>query len=269
MAWVRLDDQLPHHRKFLKAGAAASWLWVCGVAYAQRQLTDGIIPREAVPTLGVPNPRKLIDKLVAVGLWDVHELGWKVHDYLEHNECRDAVLSRRSEMSSVRSIAGRRGGEASGRARRSTPEANAKQTGSKEEANQKQVLEANTKPVPISVPVPITVPNPKKELIHGDVAFVTFRDAYPEARRKGGYMAQTAFIDALTAAGGPQALMEALENHKASEQWQNPKLIPGMDTWLSEERWRQRFAPSHGGGTSSKTAGNAAALQRFANRGVQ
>lgn len=72
-----------------------------------------------------------------------------------------------------------------------------------------------------------------------DVAFRAFQSAYPAARRKGGFLSERAFFDSVCAAGGPQPIMDALANHVASEQWQNPQLIPGMDVWLREERWRQ------------------------------
>lgn len=104
----------------------------------------------------------------------------------------------------------------------------------------------------------------------GDVAFAAFRDAYPGARRKGGALVEGWFLSAATQAGGVAALMAALENHKASEQWSNPRMIPGMDVWLAEERWRQELPPA-GAVTASannpKTAGNHAVLQRFIDRG--
>jgi uncharacterized protein YdaU (DUF1376 family) len=72
-----------------------------------------------------------------------------------------------------------------------------------------------------------------------DVAFAEFRDAYPKERRKGGHLIEQEFLRATTEAGGHEALMAALVNHKASEQWANPRMIPGMDVWFREERWRQ------------------------------
>jgi hypothetical protein len=68
MAWVKLDDTVHEHPKMLKAGPAASWFWVCGIAYCQRQLTDGFIPEKALPMIGVAGAtraRKLADTLVA------------------------------------------------------------------------------------------------------------------------------------------------------------------------------------------------------------
>lgn len=77
-----------------------------------------------------------------------------------------------------------------------------------------------------------------------DLAFAKFRDSYPEERRKGGYLVQQQFMAEAEKAGGSFRLMAALTNHRASEQWSNPKHIPGMDVWLREERWRQTLPAS-------------------------
>ena len=118
MAWVRIDDQVPHHPKFLEAGAAASWLWVCGIAYCQRQLTDGFIPKAAVLTLGVPNPRALAERLVSVKLWDRREGGYQVHDYLDHNMSREEALAHQAKQHENKVKAGKAGGHAAARSRR-------------------------------------------------------------------------------------------------------------------------------------------------------
>lgn len=73
----------------------------------------------------------------------------------------------------------------------------------------------------------------------GQAAFMRFQAAYPEQRRKGGRMVQEAFLHQIRLAGGSAALFAALANHQASEQWRDPNMVPGMDTWLTEERWRQ------------------------------
>lgn len=81
MAWLRIDDTVPEHRKMLEAGPDACWLWLCGIAYAQRQLTDGYIPKSAVPVLGVTPLRralKLCDVLVAVGLFEAADGGYRI-----------------------------------------------------------------------------------------------------------------------------------------------------------------------------------------------
>lgn len=45
MAWVRLSDDFYDHPKFDKAGALGVALFVSGLAWANRNLTDGFIPR--------------------------------------------------------------------------------------------------------------------------------------------------------------------------------------------------------------------------------
>jgi hypothetical protein len=68
--------------------------------------------------------------------------------------------------------------------------------------------------------------------------FGQFSAAYPATRRKGGADARRAFAHAVCQV--PYAVMlHALEQHKRSEQWQNPRYIPSMLTWLRDEMWIQ------------------------------
>lgn len=77
----------------------------------------------------------------------------------------------------------------------------------------------------------------------GQAAFMAFQAAYPQGRRKGGRLLMETYLRTATMAGGPHVLMSALVNHLASEQWSDPRLIPGMDTWLEKEYWRQLKEP--------------------------
>lgn len=95
MAWVRLDDQIPRHDKMLRAGPAASWLWVCAIAHAQSQLTDGFISNAALLTFGIPHAKKLATVLLSVRLFDKAEGGYRVHDYHDFNASAEEV---RAEM---------------------------------------------------------------------------------------------------------------------------------------------------------------------------
>jgi len=127
MAWVRIDDQAPRHVKMLKAGPAACWLWVCGIAHCQSLLTDGFIADEALPMIGVKSgAKKLADTLVDVGLFERVEGGYRVHDYHAHNATAEEARQQRAKVSAQRAEAGRAGGVRSGIARRSN-EANSKQ----------------------------------------------------------------------------------------------------------------------------------------------
>ena len=96
MAYVRLDDQIAHHPKVLRAGADAAWLWACAIAYCNRQLTDGYVPAAALSTMGAfkTAPRKLAATLVSVGLFEPADDGYRVHDYLLHNPDKATVQQR-------------------------------------------------------------------------------------------------------------------------------------------------------------------------------
>jgi hypothetical protein len=108
MAWVKLDDQFPDHPKVVAAGPAAGWLYVCGLAYCSRYLTDGFIPKDQIRRLAdVGSTQKHAEALVAVGLWERTEGGYLVHDYLEYNPSKERVLATRD----ARAVAGSYGGK--------------------------------------------------------------------------------------------------------------------------------------------------------------
>ena len=106
MSWVRIDDQVGRHQKFLDAGPAASWLWVLGIAHCQSQLTDGFISDKVLPLIGIPKGyTPLALRLVSVGLFDRVTGGYQVHDYLDFNPPRVQVLQKRAD-----DLARKRGG---------------------------------------------------------------------------------------------------------------------------------------------------------------
>ena len=90
LAWLKIDDNAPHHRKQIAAGDVACWLWLCGLAYCQRHMSDGLIPVGAIRFLGCAGWKQAIPKLVEAGLWeDETPIGYRVHDFLKWNESRD------------------------------------------------------------------------------------------------------------------------------------------------------------------------------------
>ena len=98
MVWVRLDDNFDEHPKVVQLDDHALALFVCGLAYCNRNLTDGFIPTTVGRyRLRLPaDAAKGIAGLEAAGLWDPVEDGWRVHDYQEYQPCRDAVLADRA-----------------------------------------------------------------------------------------------------------------------------------------------------------------------------
>lgn len=228
MAWVKLDDQAPRKDKMLRAGPAACWLWVCGIAHSQSQLTDGVITFAALPMIGVAGVsrcKKLAETLVSARLFDRITEGYRVHDYLDHNPSRASVLAKRAEDAERKKISERN------------------PSGVRVDSSPTPALPARTgvgwdgKGSEISVSSEGEPGKPMAE-VSADDAFARFTAAYPESRRQGGYMAQQAFIAALGAVG-LSALLAAVEQHKRSEQWQTAKHIPSMQTWLQDKRWIQ------------------------------
>lgn len=68
---------------------------------------------------------------------------------------------------------------------------------------------------------------------------------YPEQGVTTGYLTQSAFHDAITTDGRPpravfDEMLGNLENQKAGYQWRVKRMVPNLDKWLREGRWKQR-----------------------------
>lgn len=93
MPWFRLEDNFHHHPKILKAGNAATGLWVrCGT-YSAQYLTDGFILAETAHEHG---KAREIDALLDSRLWVEKEDGFVMPDYLDYNPSKEQVLAERA-----------------------------------------------------------------------------------------------------------------------------------------------------------------------------
>lgn len=116
MTWVRVDDQFPDHPKLLRLGKQrlpAMGLWVTGLCYSARFLTDGFIPSAALPY----GSKRIAQLLVDVGLWGTADGGYQIHDYQDYQPTRQQVLETRARNAA----SGRRGGQAKGKQDASEP----------------------------------------------------------------------------------------------------------------------------------------------------
>lgn len=92
MTWVRLDDGMPLHPKLLTLSDGAFRLWINGLAFANRAVTDGLIGAEFVATLDhrhawkATQTRAFVAELVAAGLWLEAPAGYEIHGYAEYQE---------------------------------------------------------------------------------------------------------------------------------------------------------------------------------------
>ncbi len=114
MAWVKIDDQFTDHPKVLEVGPLAECLFVRGLCYAARYLTDGLVPVAHLRRMADFDAITEAGKLVAAGLWEDAEGGYQIHDYLDYQPSREDALSIREK----RAEAGRIGGLRSGESRR-------------------------------------------------------------------------------------------------------------------------------------------------------
>jgi len=152
--YVKVHDGLPDHPKIIEAGGEAGWLYICGLSYASRQLTDGVIPKRLVPRLtDGSKPEASASALLRVGLWHEGEHdcpscpqagpdAYVIHDYLEHQRSASEVADLRAK----RSAAGQRGGKRSGESRRaaSGDEANREASASAKPKQARSKTEAET-----------------------------------------------------------------------------------------------------------------------------
>ncbi len=119
MSWVRLDDAFLDNRKFLRAGPLAGYLHIAAIAWANRNLTDGVIPREQPPRLAswhVVNHdldpevvgnighedavkwASLVHRLLECGLWVERDDGdYEIHDYLDYQKSAQQIREEREK----------------------------------------------------------------------------------------------------------------------------------------------------------------------------
>ena len=96
MPWVRIDEHAMEHPKVAGLSDGAFRLWVVGLVYCQKFLTDGVITDVAQRGLrGYTVKRK--DELVVAGLWDAADAGVTIHDFLDWNASRASVLNSREQ----------------------------------------------------------------------------------------------------------------------------------------------------------------------------
>jgi hypothetical protein len=125
MPWVRLDDRITEHPKIAEVGPLGLALFVAGLAYCNRNLTDGFIPwaeaekllswkfldtngRDAergavVYTIGISSGMSgddvtaefVVTLLVTAGLWDKDDNGYRVHDFSDYQPSKKEVLAAR------------------------------------------------------------------------------------------------------------------------------------------------------------------------------
>lgn len=102
--WGKIHGDLWIHDKFLTLTAEAGWLWTRALSFSIAQKTFGEISRGAL--IAIRGTDEAAAELVAAGLWDETENGWRLHDWDDHQQSREDAEA----LSRKRSEAGRKGG---------------------------------------------------------------------------------------------------------------------------------------------------------------
>jgi hypothetical protein len=99
MSWVRIDDGFADHPKIVGLTPQARDLFIWGLCYCGRQLTDGFVAHGVVHGCVLVATRyarvKACAALVLAGLWIEVEGGYQVHDYLDYNPDAASVREER------------------------------------------------------------------------------------------------------------------------------------------------------------------------------
>lgn len=125
MPWIKVDDHFDEHPKLARVGPLGWSLWLAGLAYCNRNLTDGFIPYitarrlvsweflmprdgsdvEQVWSIGINTGMHgedvdsdlVIGLLIDAGLWEEVTAGYRVHDYQEYQPSKADVVAERQK----------------------------------------------------------------------------------------------------------------------------------------------------------------------------
>lgn len=130
MTWVRVDDHFDEHPKHAQIGPLGWGVWLAGLAYCNRNLTDGFIPHSIARTLadfhvedehegilwtlGMYSGNRgedvtigwIVGLLVHAELWIEVPGGYIIHDYGDYQPTKEQVEAAREQ----RRQAGQKGG---------------------------------------------------------------------------------------------------------------------------------------------------------------
>ena len=97
MAYAQIHVDALDHWKVGCLSAEAFRLWVAGLCYCQKHLTDGVIDRRAVRMLRAKSTDGVIRELVEAELWHDTPAGYQVHDFTAWNRSRSEVEAQREK----------------------------------------------------------------------------------------------------------------------------------------------------------------------------
>lgn len=249
MSWLKLDDAFPDHPKLGMLSDLAvlgGWLWVSGLCYCGRYLTDGFVPHGQVGKLadfrefGV-DVREVASRLVDVGLWERTEGGYQVHDYLKYNPSRADHDASKASLSAR----GKKGASARHGKRRDSGQSSGPSDGygpghSNGESQNRESAEATTLsdscPVPVSVPFPVSESESDRPVPFDD-GFDEFWDAYP--KKSGMPKARAAYESSLEAGESAERLIAGAVGYATAVVGRDEQYIKQPSNFIAERVYLQ------------------------------
>lgn len=252
MVWVRLSDDINEHPKIARLDDHGLSLFIAGLAYSNRNTTDGFIPK----AVGLGQLRyceghvaEAIAQLVETVLWVPVDRGWQIHDFGQYQPSRAEVMQERAAKKNARVSGGqqrdlfaKRGTDG----RYSSPQVDGGENSITAGGTGNGSISAggtvsdqlphqlSTSPVP--VPVPGTrafkpVPEPKAKNISLD--FDLFYKIYP--LKIGKRAARTAFERALKRAS-VDSIVAGTKRYRDDPN-RDAKFTAHPSTWLNRDGW--------------------------------
>ena len=105
MSWFKLSDCFAEDPKLLDAGDEATLVFVLGLAYCSRNLTDGAVPRSALRRMIDGDGVAAAQRLVEVGLWEEDGDTFIVTNYLLHQTPSEVVKAKSAKRSAASTTA--------------------------------------------------------------------------------------------------------------------------------------------------------------------
>lgn len=263
MSWLKIDDAIWSHPKFVGLSDSAHTLWFRGAAWCSQYLTDGFLPDSARNLFGQLSD-STAQELVDARLWVRVEGGWKYHDWGDWNPTAKAVKERR-EADRLR------------KAKKSEPKKNSAPEFRTESArNPDGIVSESSRPVPVPVlntsndVLPPIVPHP------GDgagteldtprapkppaysAAFMEFWEAFPSERKRDKRGCAKKFTKAIKAGIPARHLIDAAKSYRDDPN-REPQFTVNPLTWLREQRWESGPLPSRTATVYSRSQQAAAA----------
>lgn len=95
--YVPLDVEFDSDDKLILAGPMAELLFVRGLAFAKRTMSNGDITTAQLVVVGrgIPSAKKHAERLVEVGAWRATPNGFHITAWLKRNKSVDAITSER------------------------------------------------------------------------------------------------------------------------------------------------------------------------------